>query len=84
MSREGEPPEESADRNSARFVRIAKYAAIGIQFPSTIFAGLVVGYLLDGYFGTAPWLLVAMAFGGFFVAVAQLIQWVRRLSKENS
>lgn len=84
MSREGEPPEESADRNSARFVRIAKYAAIGIQFPSTIFAGLVVGYLLDGYFGTAPWLLVAMAFGGFFFAVAQLIQWVRRLSKENS
>ena len=84
MSREGEPPEESADRKSDRFVRIAKYAAIGIQFPSTIFAGLVVGYLLDGYFGTGPWLLVAMAFGGFFVAVAQLIQWVRRLSKENS
>ena len=83
MSREGEPPEEPADRNSARFVKIAKYAAIGIQFPSTIFAGLVVGYLLDRYLGTDPWLLVAMAFGGFFVAVAQLIQWVRRLSKEN-
>lgn len=83
MSREGEPPEEPADRSPARFVRIAKYTAIGLQFPSTIFAGLALGYLLDRYLGTAPWLLVAMAFGGFFVAVAQLIQWVRRFSKED-
>ena len=83
MSREGEPPDEPADRSPARFVRIAKYAAIGLQFPSTILAGLVVGYLLDGYFGTSPWLLVAMAFGGFFVAVFQLIQWGKRFGKEN-
>ena len=68
---------------NSRLAKIAKYMAIGVQFPSTIFAGLVVGYLMDRYFDTSPWLLVAMAFGSFFVAVIQLIQWARRFSKEN-
>jgi F0F1-type ATP synthase assembly protein I len=49
-----------------------------------ILGGLLVGYLLDDYFGTSPWLLIAitgMAFTGAFI---RLIQWMRFFSKEHN
>ncbi len=66
-----------------RFVKIAKYTAIGLQFPSTIIGGLVLGYLVDNFLGTSPWFLIAMTFLAFIGAVIQLIRWVRHLGVEK-
>lgn len=78
MRPEGDVPEDTAGRTNPRFVKIAKYLAVGLQFPSTIVAGLVMGYLVDNFLGTAPWFLIIFTFGAFVGAVMQLIQWARR------
>ncbi len=83
MRPEADPSEDRADQSNSRFVRIAKYAAIGLQFPSTIIGGLVLGYLVDKFLGTSPWGVTILTFVAFAGAVAQLIQWVRRFGNEK-
>jgi ATP synthase protein I len=80
---EADPSGDRADQSNSRFVRIAKYAAIGLQFPSTIIGGLALGYLVDKFLGTAPWGVTILTFVAFVGAVAQLIQWVRRFGNEK-
>jgi F0F1-type ATP synthase assembly protein I len=57
--------------SQAPFLRRASlYLAVAFELPGTILGGLLVGYLLDNYFGTSPWLLITttlLAFAGAFV-----------------
>ena|SRR2546425_12729465 len=80
---EGDPPEDAAGRTNPRLVKIAKYAAIGLQFPSTIIGGFVLGYLVDNFLGTSPWFLIVFTFLAFIGAVVQLIQLARRFGAEK-
>jgi F0F1-type ATP synthase assembly protein I len=48
-----------------------------------ILGGLLVGYLLDNYFGTSPWLLIAITAIAFTGAFMRLLQWKRYFSKER-
>ncbi len=36
------------------FVKFSKYAAVGLEFPSTVLGGLILGYFLVRYLGTSP------------------------------
>ena len=45
----GNPPSGQEDKTPP-FVKFSKYAAIGLEFPSTILGGLGLGYVLDQYF----------------------------------
>jgi len=63
--------------------RAGLYIAVAFELPSMILGGLLVGYLLDDYFGTSPWLLIvitAIAFTGAFI---RLVQWMRFFAKER-
>ena len=70
--------------NQAPFLRRAGlYLGIAFELPGTILGGLVIGYFLDQYFGSSPWLLIsctAIAFTGAFV---RLMQWVRFFARER-
>lgn len=83
MRPEGNPPKDTSGQNNSRFVKIAKYAAIGVQFPSTLIGGLVLGYLLDEFLGTSPWGIIILTFVAFIGGVVQLIYWVRRFGNEK-
>jgi F0F1-type ATP synthase assembly protein I len=50
---------------------------VAFELPGTILAGLLLGYLLDNYFGTSPWLLITFTAIAFAGAFARLIQWVK-------
>jgi F0F1-type ATP synthase assembly protein I len=81
---EGDLPENRVGKTNPRFVKIAKYTAIGLQLPSTIIGGFVLGYLADRFLGTSPWLLIAMTFLAFVGAVIHLVQLVRRFGTDRS
>ena len=66
------------------FAKIAKYLALGLEVPSTIGGSLVLGYILDREFGTAPWAMVVCAVLGFVAAVVRLIQYQRYFSKKET
>ena len=65
------------------YLKIGKYAAAGLEFPSTILGGLLLGYFLDDYFETSPWfttILTLLALIGGFV---RLFQWINYFSRRR-
>ncbi len=71
-------------KNETPFLRRAGlYVAVGFELPSTILGGLLVGYLLDNYFGTSPWLLITVTAVAFTGACVRLVRWVKFFSRER-
>jgi len=64
--------------------RAGLYIAVAFELPSMILGGILVGYLLDDYFETSPWLLIALTAVAFIGAFVRLIQWMRFFSKERN
>ena len=62
-------------------VRYARYGAVAFEFSGTIAAGAVIGWLLDRWLGTAPYLVVvstlAAVVGGFTRLIVILRQFDR-------
>lgn len=63
--------------------RAGLYIAVAFELPGMILGGLLVGYLLDDYLGTSPWLLIAITAISFTGAFIRLIQWMKFFSKER-
>jgi F0F1-type ATP synthase assembly protein I len=71
------------DNRTPLFRKAGLYLAIGLELPGTVLAGLLVGYLLDSYFATSPWLLLTLGAIAFIGAMARLIYWARILARER-
>lgn len=80
MAGEGD---ESRGSEEPPFFKFGKYAAIGLEFPSTVIGGLFLGYFLDGYFGTFPWLTAACSLAALIGAFVRLVQWMQRFSNRG-
>ncbi|MBI4524585.1 MAG: AtpZ/AtpI family protein [Deltaproteobacteria bacterium] len=61
--------------------KLGLYVAVAFEVPSTILGGLLVGYFLDRYLGTSPWLLIALTFTAFTGACVRLVRWARYFQK---
>jgi F0F1-type ATP synthase assembly protein I len=53
------------------------YLGVAFELPGTILGGLVLGYLLDEYFASSPWLLIGLGALAFIGAFARLVRWVK-------
>lgn len=82
MRQKGERDRESG-KEEPLFANIGKYAAIGLEFPSTIIGGLFLGYLADGYFNSFPWFTSSFTLLALVGAFIRLVQWMKRFSGED-
>jgi len=69
----GEPP----------FVRYSKYGALAFEFIGTIMAGVFLGYQLDRYFGTDPWIVLGMTIAGTVIGFYRMVQILRRFERQG-
>ena len=60
------------------FKKIAGLSSLVLMLPSSIAVGLLIGYYLDKWFGTDPWLLIIFLLLGIFSGFYSLL---RGLSK---
>ena len=58
--------------------------AMALELPGSIIGGLFIGYLLDNYFNTSPWIMMALTTLGFTAACIRLVRWVRYFSENRS
>lgn len=56
-------------------------AALGLEFSSAVIGGLILGYYLDEWLGTKPWLTMLGTFAGLGTAVARMIALTKRFQK---
>lgn len=62
---------------------MGKYAAIGLEFPSTVIGGMLLGYVLDLYFDTSPWFAILITLLAFLGACLRLIQMAKHFSHQD-
>jgi F0F1-type ATP synthase assembly protein I len=77
-------PDHQPDRQTPFLRKAGLYLGVAFELPGTIVAGLVLGYFLDDYFHTSPWLLIGLTVLAFAGAFARLIHWVRWFSQERN
>jgi len=58
--------------------------AMALELPGSIGGGLLIGYLLDEYFKTSPWLMMALTILGFTAACIRLVRWARFFSERRN
>ena len=80
MRQKGGDPESPAGREDSLFLRVSKYVAIGLEFPSMVIGGILLGYFLDLYFATSPWFAISLLLLSFVGACIRLVHWAKRFS----
>lgn len=77
MQKIGERPNRRQDSQTPLLRGAGLYLGVAFELPGTIIAGLVVGYFLDEYLGTSPWLLIVLTLVAFVGAFVRLVRWVK-------
>lgn len=65
------------------FRRLAELTSIGLMLPSSIAVGLFMGYFLDRWLGTAPWLLLIFTVLGVVSGLLSLFRALRKELKDD-
>ncbi len=68
------------DPGKIDFAKYAKYLAVGLEIPSTIVGSIIVGYFIDQWLGTKPWVTIVATVAGFIGAVIRLTQYLKYFS----
>ncbi|HEX7523378.1 MAG TPA: AtpZ/AtpI family protein [Candidatus Deferrimicrobium sp.] len=66
----------------AFFRELAKYSALGLEMALSVVIGMGIGYYLDRWLGTGPWLTVVWIALGFAAGVRSLYRAVVRSGKD--
>jgi F0F1-type ATP synthase assembly protein I len=65
------------------YLKLGKYTAAGLEFPSTVLGGLLLGYFLDGYFKTSPWFTTILTLVALIGSFVRLFQWINYFSRKK-
>jgi F0F1-type ATP synthase assembly protein I len=79
----GGRPNGRQDNQTPFLRRAGLFLGVAFELPGTILGGLVLGYFLDVYLGTSPWLLIALTALAFVGAFVRLIKWARFFANER-
>jgi F0F1-type ATP synthase assembly protein I len=79
----GGRPNRQNDSQSPILRSAGLYLGVAFELPGTIIGGLVVGYFLDEYFHTSPWLLITLTALAFIGAFVRLLRWVKFFARNR-
>ena len=71
------------DSNKETYRTLLNYSALGLEMGFCVVIGLAVGYYLDKYLGTHPYLTFVFMMFGIIAAFRSLYRAYKRLKKED-
>jgi len=79
-----EAPKESDEiaSKSRAFFNAAQYASLGLEMGIAVAIGAGIGYLLDDWLGTKPWLILVFLLFGVAAGFKGMIDAARRATKD--
>lgn len=63
--------------------RVARYSAIGLEMGLCVAIGVAIGYYLDRYFHTGPWLTLIFLILGVAAGFRSLFSLMKGLDKDE-
>ena len=74
----------SRGEETVRLVKqIAAYSTLGLEMGLSVAAGIAIGYYLDRWLKTDPWLLIVFICLGAAAGFRSVYRAVKRLEREN-
>lgn len=75
----------SLGEDKAKLIQqIASYSTLGLEMGLSVALGVGIGYYLDKWLNTEPWLLIVFLFLGVIAGFRSLYRALKRLQKEES
>ena len=59
-------------------------SAVGLEFSGSVLGGLALGYYLDKWLGTHPWLFLVGTFAGLGAALLRMMQLLRKFEASRA
>ena len=56
---------------------------LGTELVASVGVGTIIGFILDSWFGTKPWLIIIFFFLGSAAGILNVIRTANRIQKEN-
>ena len=56
---------------------------LGTELVAAVVVGTIIGFILDGWFDTKPWLIIIFFFLGTAAGILNVIRTANRMQKEN-
>ena len=56
---------------------------LGTELVAAVGVGTIIGFILDSWFGTKPWLIIIFFFLGAAAGMLNVIRTANRMQKEN-
>ena len=72
---------EKDENNSGFFMGNA--FKLGTEMVSAVLVGTIIGFILDSWFGTKPWLIIIFFFLGAAAGMLNVIRTAHKMQKEN-
>ena len=60
-----------------------RLSGLGLEFGSSVIGGVLLGYLLDRWLGTGPWLLLVGTGIGFAAGLFRMVRLLNRSRKKK-
>jgi F0F1-type ATP synthase assembly protein I len=74
----------SAEPRRPDFRRLAELSSIALILPSSIAVGLFLGYYLDRWLGTDPWLLLIFTVLGIASGLLSLFRAIKKTLRDGA
>ena len=81
-NRPAEPPHGRGVKKNVTMQKLAVVSALGTNFVFAVIAGAVIGWLLDSWLGTEPWLLLSLALAGLCGGLFRFFKEARSIVSE--
>jgi len=75
---------DDRQNRKAFFRELGRYGALGFEMALSVLIGLGIGYYLDKWLGTAPWLMIIWLVFGFAAGFRSLYRAAVRSEKEQT
>lgn len=69
--------------NPRTWARLGPLLAGGTELAASVVGGVIAGYYLDRYFGSAPWLTLLFTLAGLAGGLSRLLWALKRLEKRQ-
>ncbi|MCP4149412.1 MAG: AtpZ/AtpI family protein [bacterium] len=74
---------ETKKTKAVKYKNLSDYSTVGYMFPASIGVGLAIGYYLDKYFDTHPYLIIIFTLYGVGAGFWNLIKVTRPRKNEE-
>ena len=71
------------DNNEKRGSFMGNALKLGTEFVAAVAVGTIIGFILDGWFDTKPWLIIIFFFLGAAAGMLNVVRTANKMQKED-